>query len=171
MQDFEPIDDPEKWIEDMNARAEELKHRAEQASAELTAKQGKATSANGAVTVTVNGNGGLADVKLGHRACELGHTQLSSLIMETFRKAMQDVSRQVMATFQEHFPDAEDSLEYLHRVNPYWAESGEPAPRTWAPGELEEEEPLPVRVPRPVPAATAARPPVSVDDEPADRPW
>ena len=171
------MQDPEQWIADMNARAEELKRKSEAMTAELSGKKATATSANGAVTITVNPNGGLDEIKLGHRACELGHTQLGTLIMQTFHRAMQDLSRDVMATFQEHFPDAEESLELIRGLNPYELDEEEDeTPQGWQPVEPEPEpEPEPVRAARrPAPAAAPvrrSRPAAAEEDDPADRPW
>ncbi|MER6590374.1 YbaB/EbfC family nucleoid-associated protein [Micromonospora purpureochromogenes] len=84
----------DQWQSDLAERAE----RAKSLSARIQALTGTATSADRAVTVTVDATGGLLDLRLdeGVRQHSAAHT--ARLILETTRAARADLLRQVTET-------------------------------------------------------------------------
>jgi DNA-binding protein YbaB len=90
----------DQWLVDFESRLAELKQKSEDLQEGIAAAESTATSRDGAVTVTVGPNGGLRDLRLGHRAVELGSARLTALILETTRTAQRQVVAKVRAAFE-----------------------------------------------------------------------
>lgn len=168
--------DAEAWMKDMEARVAETQRKAEAMTAELANTKVTTSSADGSVTITVNPNGGLGDLQLGPRACDLGHTKLTALIMQTYHRAQKEITKKVVASFQEAFPDSTQSLDMMLNEVPYDLEDDSEDPQQgWHAAQIEEPEPEPTRrakPSRPKPAPPTRRPlPADDEDELTDRPW
>lgn len=79
--------DPAQWLADYRDRLEKVAYNARAASASLREVGASATSPRGEVTVTVNGGGGLEDVRLTPAARKLEADALGALIVATSREA------------------------------------------------------------------------------------
>lgn len=89
-EDFQYLLD--KQVKEMHQKAAALTEALNQASA-------TASSQDGSVTVTVEPNGALRELTLGHRACELGPAKLTSAIMNTVRTAQRQAANKVTDSF------------------------------------------------------------------------
>ncbi|GAA4562699.1 hypothetical protein GCM10023176_04990 [Micromonospora coerulea] len=81
----------DQWESDLAERAE----RAKSLSARVQALTGTATSADRAVTVTVDATGGLLDLRLDERVRQHSAPHTARLILETARAARAELLRQV----------------------------------------------------------------------------
>lgn len=75
------------WLEDYRRRLADIGERARRAQAELDGLTATATSASGAVTVTVNPAGALQQLSFGERADELSRPKLADAVLDAARKA------------------------------------------------------------------------------------
>jgi DNA-binding protein YbaB len=106
----------DQWLRDFEAQLAELKQKSEDLQEGLAAAASTATSRDGTVTVTVGPNGGLRDLRLGHRAVELGAAGLTALILETTRTAQRQVAAKVREAFQPLGAGTEAMDLYLDAV-------------------------------------------------------
>ncbi|QFZ23318.1 YbaB/EbfC family nucleoid-associated protein [Saccharothrix syringae] len=165
--------DPQQWLDNFEARVADLQRKSADIQEGLAGSQATVASPDGAVTVTVGPNGGLLDIRLGHRATELGASRLTALIMQTARAAQKQAAQQVMAVFEplgagteamrmisDAIPDDEDAVDERDYAEP--EPEPEPAPPPPAPVR-----PLGGAQPRP-----PSRGPRPADDEDDDnQPW
>ncbi|MBB5955036.1 DNA-binding protein YbaB [Saccharothrix tamanrassetensis] len=91
--------DPRQWLDDYESRLADLKQKSADLQENVAAANARVTSNDGAVTVTVGPNGGLLNLELGHRACDLGPARLTALIMTTARTAQAQAARKVVEAF------------------------------------------------------------------------
>lgn len=156
---------PQQWLDEYEARLADLKQKSEDLQENLTASNATVSSKDGAVTITIGPNGGLLNLKLGHRAVELGAARLTTLIMETARIAQRQVSEKVLAVFE---PLGEGTQAMSMVMDTIPAEDVEVD---------EVDEPVaPPQVYRPAPAAPAVRPPnrprpAANEDDDENQPW
>ncbi|MEU4801987.1 YbaB/EbfC family nucleoid-associated protein [Actinosynnema sp. NPDC023587] len=162
--------DPRQWLDDYESRLADLKQKSDALQDDLAAANGTATSPDGAVKVTVGPGGGLLDLELGHRACDLGPSRLTALILTTARAAQKAASAKVVEAFAPMGTDTEamrivlDSI--AHDEEPDVVDDYEPEPEP-AP-QRPPAHPQPVAQPRP----PAARPPRRDDEDDDDnQPW
>lgn len=149
--------DPEKWLADYQARMKGLFAKASQVQEDLASANATVSSRDGSVTVTLNPNGGLENLVLGHRACDLGPSKLTALVMETVRRAQVEVSQKVRDAVAPITVEGSETAELIFGSMPEDVE-------------LDESEAA-APAPAPVPAATRPRR-APVDDEVyEDRPW
>jgi DNA-binding protein YbaB len=170
--------DPYAWVNDFDARMAALKEKTIEAQENLAAVSGTASSKDGAVTVTVGPNGGLANLQLGHRAVELGAPRLTALILETARRAQKNAAAQVAEAFrplgegtqtmamitdivEQEFPEDDDELDEPHAVERI-AEDDEPVAEVR-------------QAPVPTPGPAQPRPPrgnrPADDEDDENQPW
>jgi DNA-binding protein YbaB len=81
--------------------------------AQLRDVAGRATSSDGAVTVTVNVGGALESLELGPAADRLTRAQLGSLIVRTAKAAQADAGRQAAAAVEPIVGADSDAMRFL----------------------------------------------------------
>ncbi|MEU6152396.1 YbaB/EbfC family nucleoid-associated protein [Actinosynnema sp. NPDC047251] len=162
--------DPRQWLDDYESRLADLKQKSDELQENLAAANGTATSPDGAVTITVGPGGGLLNLELGHRACDLGPARLTALIMTTARDAQKAASAKVV----EAFAPMGDGSEAMQVVLDSMARDEEPeVVDDFDPEPEPEPQRAPVR-PQPVapPRPPAARPVQRADEDDDDnQPW
>src|SRR5690349_9622194 len=84
-------------IEPASAGMPEIARRAAEAKARLERVSASATSADGAVTVTVGTSGALQELSFGPRADELPRARLAQAVLATAKRAQLDAARQLTA--------------------------------------------------------------------------
>ncbi|WP_447004369.1 YbaB/EbfC family nucleoid-associated protein [Saccharothrix isguenensis] len=92
--------DPQQWLDNFEAKLADLQRKSADLQENVENSQATASSPDGAVTITVGPNGGLVDIRLGHRATELGSARLTALIMQTAKVAQKQAALKVMAAFE-----------------------------------------------------------------------
>lgn len=85
--------DATSWMADYQRRIGELESRARRAQDALRTVSATASSANGAVTVTVEPDGGLRQLIFTERADELTRPRLADAVLDAVRRARADVAR------------------------------------------------------------------------------
>ncbi|MBB4963053.1 YbaB/EbfC family nucleoid-associated protein [Saccharothrix violaceirubra] len=162
--------DPRHWLEDYAGRIEEIRKKSVELQENVANAGARVESKDGSVTVTVNPNGGLQNLQLGHRACDLGPARLTTLIMETVRQAQRQAAANVVAAF-EPFGGGTEAMRLI--VDSIPTDGDEDAHGDY--DAYAEPEPEPVRPPVPQPAPAPSRPvrrPAAADDVDDDnRPW
>jgi DNA-binding protein YbaB len=118
----------DQWLADFEAQLAELKQKSEDLQEGIAAAVSTATSKDGTVTVTVGPNGGLRDLRLGHRAVELGAARLTALILETSRDAQRQVVAKVRAAFEPLGAGTEAMALYSDAVPDDLVTAEEPTP-------------------------------------------
>lgn len=141
-------------ISDVGRVAAEAKARLEHISA-------TATSADGAVTVTVNTSGALQQLVFGSRADELPRARLAQEIVATAKRAQVDAAQQLTSVMAPLIGADSDAMNFLREQIPAPEVPEEEAgPQRWEfTGEERETPPPPPAPPRP------ARPAPPDDDE------
>lgn len=169
--------DPQQWLDNFEAKLADLQRKSTDLQENFQNSQATASSPDGAVTITVGPNGGLLDIRLGHRATELGSARLTALIMQTAKVAQKQAAQQVMAAF-EPLGEGTEALRMVSDAIPDdEVEDDEP---DYAEPEYAAPEPEPARPPVPqthtaqAPQARqapprAARPGDDEDDD--NQPW
>ncbi|MGN9806451.1 YbaB/EbfC family nucleoid-associated protein [Micromonospora sp. L32] len=109
----------DQWQSDLADRAEQAKSL----SARVQALTGTATSADRAVTVTVDATGGLLDLRLDERVRQHSAAHIARLILEVTRAARADLLRQVTeataGTLDRDDPTGQAIVEsYRSRLRP-----------------------------------------------------
>jgi DNA-binding protein YbaB len=99
----------DQWLQKFESQLADLRQKSQDLQESITAAVSTATSPDGTVTVTVGPNGGLQDLRLGHRAVDLGAARLTTLILETTRAAQ----RQVVAKVHEAFKPLGEGTEAM----------------------------------------------------------
>lgn len=90
-----PGEDLQHFLE---RQASEMRERATALQEKFSESSATVTSRDGAVTVTIAPNGALRNIKLGHRACELGPARLTSAIMDTVSQAQARTAHSVASS-------------------------------------------------------------------------
>lgn len=90
----------DQWLQDYGSTLADLKRKSEELQEGIAAAESTVTSPDGSVTVTVGPNGGLRDLRLGHRAVDLGAARLTALVLETTRTAQRQVVAKVRTAFE-----------------------------------------------------------------------
>lgn len=111
--------DTNPFLDDLTSEIDRQMERARLLEQRLAEARSTASSPDGAVTLTVNPNGGLLNIQLGRRACELGNTKLADAIMTTLHKAQEEVAKKVVTAFKEIAPEAKETLDSIVGHIPY----------------------------------------------------
>jgi DNA-binding protein YbaB len=82
-----------EWLQDWERRVAQLGEQARQAQGALRGLTGTASSASGAVTVTVNSSGALEQLVFTERAEELSRPKLAEAVLEAARRAHASAAR------------------------------------------------------------------------------
>ncbi|QTR01515.1 YbaB/EbfC family nucleoid-associated protein [Saccharothrix algeriensis] len=163
--------DPRQWLDDYESRLADLTQKSADLQESVAAANGRATSRDGAVTVTVGPNGGLLDLELGHRACELGPARLTALILGTARAAQKQAAQKVMEAFEPIGTGTEAMRMYMDALPD---DRDDVAPDDHDPDpDPEPEPPRPPAPPQPPARPRTAARPARRDDEDDDdnQPW
>jgi DNA-binding protein YbaB len=144
----------DQWLRDFEAQLADLKQKSEDLQEGLATASSTVTSRDGAVTVTVGPNGGLRDLRLGHRAVELGAAGLTALILQTTRTAQRQMIDKVREAFQPLGAGTEAMDLYMDAV----------------PDDLTEESDEDVPAP-PVPPEPEQKQARAADEDDDGRPW
>lgn len=162
-EDFQHILD--KQVKEMQEKAAALKDA-------FAAAATTVSSRDGSVTVTVEPNGALSNLQLGHRACELGSARLTTTIMETVREAQRQTARRVSDSFTLINGDGE-TAELVRSFLPVEEPTEEEAAQEkFAADMAPEPEPTPPAAPPASPRPTPRRRrPTTSDGEDEMRPW
>lgn len=164
--------DPQQWLDNFEAKLADLQRKSADLQENFENSQATASSADGSVTVTVGPNGGLVNIRLGHRATDLGPARLTALIMQTARTAQKQAAQKVMAAF-EPLGEGSEAMRMVSDAIP-----DDDAPQDDHRDYVEPEpEPEPVRAaPRPVPQMQMPSRPVrgtrpAADEDDENHPW
>ncbi|GGP70778.1 YbaB/EbfC family nucleoid-associated protein [Saccharothrix coeruleofusca] len=163
--------DPQQWLDNFEAKLADLQQKSADLQENYAAASATVSSRDGSVTVTVGPNGGLQNIELGHRACDLGPSRLTAVIMETARAAQKQAASKVVAAF-EPLGEGTEAMQFVMDSIPSDGTEDEDDD-----DERDYAEPEPERAPaRPQPVQQApsrpARPSRPADDEDDDnQPW
>lgn len=105
-----------QWLADFESQLAGFQQKAADLQEGIAAATSTAISKDGTVTVTVGPNGGLQDLRLGHRAIELGAAKLTALILETVREAQREVVAKVHEAFEPLGEGTESMAMYMDAV-------------------------------------------------------
>lgn len=142
-------------IEPASAGMPDIARRAAEAKARLERVSATATSADGAVTVTVNTSGALQELSFGPRADELPRARLAQAVLAAAKRAQVDAAQQLTAIMAPVIGADSDAMHFLREQIPApELPAEEPAPPRWEFTETRPETPPPppVRPARPRPA-------------------
>ena len=89
-----------EYVESYRQRLDEIKQRADGATAALSEISATAHSRDNAVSVTVNPSGGLEDLQLGRATERMPAERLRKLILDTTRQAQAEAGKQVEAAMR-----------------------------------------------------------------------
>lgn len=155
----------------LDKQVREMREKAAALAEGMAESAATVRSRDGSVTVTVEPNGGLRNLELGHRACELGSARLTAAIMETVRTAQQQAARSTAEMFATINGEGE-AAELVRAFLPV-----EPDPAAAAGDQWFAEEPAPAPPPPLPPSAPTApparrsRPASGEDEDDESRPW
>ncbi|GAB3163523.1 YbaB/EbfC family nucleoid-associated protein [Amycolatopsis stemonae] len=136
--------------EPASAGMPDIARRAAEAKARLEHIAATATSADGAVTVTVNTGGALQELSFGPRADELSRTRLAAEILATAKRAQVDAAQQLTAVMAPVIGADSDAMKFLQEQIPApELPEEEAAPPRWEFAEKPQENPPPPRPARP----------------------
>src|SRR2546429_3714400 len=110
--------DPNQIVASYTDEVAGLATRAEEAKQRIKQLAGRATSSDGAVTVTVNGGGALQDVQFGQRASELPLPRLAAEIMATARRAQAQASQEILAIMAPLVGEDSDAMRFVQEQIP-----------------------------------------------------
>ncbi|MFF1612095.1 YbaB/EbfC family nucleoid-associated protein [Amycolatopsis sp. NPDC058278] len=96
----------------------EIARRAAEAKARLEHVSATATSADGAVTVTVNTAGALQELSFGPRADELPRTRLAQAVLAAARRAQLDAAQQLTGIMAPVIGEHSEAMEFLKEQIP-----------------------------------------------------
>ena len=105
-------------IEPASAGMPEIARRAAEAKARLERVSATVTSADGAVTVTVNTSGALQELTFGPRADELPRARLAQAVLATAKRAQLDAARQLTAVMAPVIGADSDAMKFLQEQIP-----------------------------------------------------
>ena len=140
-------------IDPASAGMPEIVRRAAEAKARLERVSASATSADGAVTVTVNTSGALQELTFGPRADELPRARLAASVVATAKRAQVQAAQQLTSVMAPLIGSDSDAMKFLQEQIPApEVPEEEPAPPRWEFARAEPE------TPPPPPPARPARP-------------
>ncbi|MGW5717376.1 YbaB/EbfC family nucleoid-associated protein [Amycolatopsis sp. NPDC003865] len=96
----------------------EIARRAAEAKARLEHVSATATSADGAVTVTVGTSGALQELTFGPRADEVPRARLAQAVLATAKRAQLDAARQLTAVMAPVIGADSDAMQFLREQIP-----------------------------------------------------
>jgi DNA-binding protein YbaB len=102
-----PASEATTWLEEYRRRVADLGDRARRARAELDGLTATASSASGAVTVTVNPAGALQRLSFGERADELTRPKLAEAVLDAAREAHAAAARRSAEALEPLIGDTE----------------------------------------------------------------
>src|SRR3954464_8663245 len=140
-------------IQPASAGMPDIARRAAEAKARFERVSATASSADGAVTVTVNTSGALQELTFGPRADELPRARLAQAVLAAAKRAQVDAAQQLTAIMAPVIGTDSDAMEFLREQIPTpELPQEEPAPPRWEFTETQRETPPPpVRPARPRP--------------------
>ncbi|WP_410673425.1 YbaB/EbfC family nucleoid-associated protein [Amycolatopsis sp. cmx-4-68] len=141
-------------IEPASAGMPDIARRAAEAKARLERVSATASSADGAVTVTVNTSGALQELTFGPRADELPRARLAQAVLAAAKRAQIDAAQQLTAVMAPVIGADSDAMKFLQEQLPApEPPEEEVAPPRWEFTETRPETPPPppVRPARPRP--------------------
>jgi DNA-binding protein YbaB len=157
----------------LDKQVREMREKAAALTEGMAESAATVRSRDGSVTVTVEPNGGLRNLELGHRACELGPARLTAAIMETVRTAQQQAARSTAEMFAAINGEGEaaELVRAFLPVEPDPAAAGD----QWL---AEEPAPEPTPPPSALPPSAPTQPPPrrrhpasGEDEDDESRPW
>ncbi|WP_203826490.1 YbaB/EbfC family nucleoid-associated protein [Actinoplanes palleronii] len=110
--------DPERWIREQEERTARLTTESHRAQAELATTQVDATSRDQSVSVTVNPSGVLLAVRFTPRSEGLTPVQLSERVMEAYRLACAEASRQMLQIMSGLVGEDSSAMAFLKSTMP-----------------------------------------------------
>ncbi|HEX6351678.1 YbaB/EbfC family nucleoid-associated protein [Actinophytocola sp.] len=113
---FEGLD-PDTMLRQLREQAEALESKATQLRAELAAAAATATSADGAVTVTLSPTGALQNISFSAKAASHAPEALGPLVMRTVAAAQREVSNRVTESLTQQFGDPE-TMDFITQFMP-----------------------------------------------------
>lgn len=119
-------------IEPASAGMPEIARRAAEAKARLEHISATATSADGAVTVTVNTSGALQELTFGPRADELPRTRLAAAVVATAKRAQVQAAQQLTSVMAPVIGADSDAMKFLREQIPSPELPEEESPREFA---------------------------------------
>ncbi|MFI7680192.1 YbaB/EbfC family nucleoid-associated protein [Actinophytocola sp. NPDC049390] len=109
--------DPDAVLEQLRRQAEDLETKAAQLRTELTNATAKATSPDGAVTVTLSPTGALQNITFTAAASKVPPEKLGPLVMRTVQAAQLTVSERVSASLTDQFGGTE-TMDFITQFMP-----------------------------------------------------
>lgn len=119
-------------IEPASAGMPEIVRRAAEAKASLERVSATATSADGAVTVTVNTSGALQELRFGPRADELPRARLAAAVVATAKRAQVQAAQQLTSVMAPVIGADSDAMKFLREQIPAPELPEEESPREFA---------------------------------------
>jgi DNA-binding protein YbaB len=108
----------------------EIARRAAEAKAKLQRVSATATSADGAVTVTVNTSGALQELTFGPRADELPRARLAQAVLAAAKRAQVDAAQQLAGVMAPVIGPDSDAMKFLREQIPAPELPEEESPRS-----------------------------------------
>ncbi|HKS45110.1 MAG TPA: YbaB/EbfC family nucleoid-associated protein [Amycolatopsis sp.] len=154
-----------------------IRHKAEQAKAQLQQLSATLTSRDGAATVTVNASGALQQLSFGPRAQGIPLNQLAASVLATAQRAQAQAARQIAAVMAPVIGTDSDAMKFLEEQLPapevpdeqpppeppqFVFNDEQATPPVWPPVPPQPGRPAPPAQPRP---PRPARPPVEDDGD------
>lgn len=110
--------DTNDWLASYQQDVANVAQRAEQARAQLQEVAATLSSADGAVTVTVNASGALQSLSFGSKADELPRPQLAQAVVATARRAQAQAAQQVTAAMAPLIGTDSEAMQFLQEQIP-----------------------------------------------------
>ncbi|WP_328451166.1 MULTISPECIES: YbaB/EbfC family nucleoid-associated protein [unclassified Amycolatopsis] len=118
--------------EPASAGMPEIARRAAEAKVRLQHISATATSADGAVTVTVNTSGALQELTFGPRADELPRARLAAAVVATAKRAQVQAAQQLTSVMAPVIGADSDAMKFLREQIPEPELPEEESPREFA---------------------------------------
>lgn len=160
--------DPNQLVEDYEQRTAALLEQAEEAKSRIASLTGAATSADGAVTVSVSAGGALLSLSFGTKADDMPKDRLAALVMSTAKRAQAQAVGQITTIMAPLIGDNSEAMQFVQSQIPPIDVPYEPAPP--APQQfVVNEEQQDAAASQPPPAPRPARRPAEDDDTDYDQ--
>ncbi|EMD29695.1 YbaB/EbfC family nucleoid-associated protein [Amycolatopsis azurea] len=156
----------------LEREAKKLEEKAKALSEAFTASASTVESPDGTVKVTVEANGSLSAIEFGNRATSMSPAKLSSIVMQTVRKAQRQTVEKVTESYTEINGEDEAAQlvrTFLPKVEEEEGAQDESAQDKWAP-EAHNEDPRQQAGHRPPPPAGYRQPPPTAGYRPPQQP-
>ncbi|GLY52117.1 YbaB/EbfC family nucleoid-associated protein [Lentzea sp. NBRC 102530] len=160
--------DPNQLIEDYEQRTAALLTQAEEAKSQIANLTGAATSADGAVTVSVSAGGALLSLSFGTKADDMPKDRLAALVMSTSKRAQAQAVAQIATIMAPLIGDNSEAMEFVQSQIPQIDVPDEPTPQAPQQFVVNEEQQDAVAT-QPPPAPRPARRPAEDDDTDFDQ--